>query len=520
MTNEAQRLVEGALFTDQYELTMAQLYWRQGLHERPARFDYTFRSYPDYGKHQAGYCVAAGLGWLLDWVDSVRFTADDLVHLRSQQTGTGVPRFDEGFLRWLGSSGGFGAVEIKAVAEGRVVHPYAPIVTVEGPLATCQILETSLLNHLNYATLVATKASRVAAAARGGTVLEFGMRRGPGFGANAGSRAALIGGAHFSSNVGLSHLVGIPPKGTHAHSLVQAFMALGGGELEAFEAFAAAYPDECLLLVDTVDTLNSGVPNAIRVFEQLRTQGHQPLGIRLDSGDLAYLAVQSARLLDDAGFPDVGIVLSSNLDELAIWQILSQIEDEAPQYGIDPQALARRLTYGVGTRLMSSQGHPALDGVYKLVGIQDDSARWVPAIKVSEDRAKLPIPGRKRVWRLYDTRGSATADVVAGPDENITPGVGLTLHHPYQSGLARALETGQLAEVEELLVPMWRDGSRLDDGSVETARSRRAADVARLDPGVRRLVNPHIYHVSLTDAVKQLQDDLVAAAKRPNPSDG
>ena len=500
---ERQR-TEGALFTDQYQLTMAQLYFEQGLHERQAQFDYTFRTYPDYGRHQAGYCVLSGLEWLLDWMQQTRFVAADIDPLRKQRAASGAPLFDAGFLEWLEAHGHFGALTMDAVPEGRVVHAYAPVVTVTGPLAMAQILETSLLNHLNYQTLIATKASRVVESARDGKVLEFGMRRGPASGTNAGTYAALVGGVDFSSNVGLSHAVGLPPRGTHAHSMVQVFMALGLGELEAFRAFAARYPDDAILLVDTIDTLQSGVPNAITVFDELRSRGHVPGGIRLDSGDLAYLAIRSAQMLNAAGHGDVSIVLSSNLDELAIWQILSQIEQEAARYDVDPDALIARLVYGVGTRLVSSQGHAALDGVYKLVAVAEDGG-WAPAIKISETREKIPIPGRKQLWRVYDRRGYAPADAV------IDGAAGATLHHPYRTGVRRWLGPGEMAEVEPLLQRVWRSGRTLPERSIEHAREWRRRDLDRLDRGVRRLVNPHIYHVSLTDEMAALRDRLIAA---------
>lgn len=513
-------LAEGALFTDQYQLTMAQLYWRRGLHERRARFDYFFRHYPDYGEHQAGYCVFAGLGWLLEWMEETRFRPADLERLAGQRTATGEPRFDPGFLAWLGEHGHFGELRLHAIPEGRVVHAHEPIVMIEGPLAMAQILETSLLNHLNYQTLVATKASRVAEAGRGRPVLEFGLRRGPDRGANAGARAALVGGADFTSNVGVSHLLGLDPKGTHAHSMVQAFMALGLGELEAFRAFAEVYPDECILLVDTVDTLDSGIPHAIEVFEELRAKGHRPVGVRLDSGDLAYLAIRAARMLDDAGFPEVAIVLSSELDELALWQILSQIDGEAPRYGVDPEALVARLVYGVGTRLITSEGHPALDGVYKLVAVEGDDGRWTPAIKLSETPAKMPIPGEKHVWRIYDERGLATADLVTEVDEVPTPDRAIRLHHPHAEGVGRTLEPDRITDVELLHVPVFEGAALVEPDDLEAARERRRRDLDRLDPGVRRLVNPHRYHVSLSDRVKALQSRLVEAARRQNVVDG
>ena len=442
MTGDRRDLIEGFLFTDQYQLTMAQLYWRIGMADRGAQFDHFFRRYPDYGEHKAGYVVTAGLGWLLDWIEHTRIQPSDLEALRSQVGSTGEPRFAAGFLEWLESAGNFDAITIRAVPEGRIVHANAPIAVVEGPLALAQIIETSLLNHLNYQTLIATKASRVAEQARGGTVLEFGMRRGPAAGTNAGTRAALIGGANASSNVGVSHLLELDPKGTHAHSMVQLFMAIGEGELAAFRAYADLYPDECVLLVDTIDTLKSGIPNAIAVFDELRAAGHRPLGIRLDSGDLAHLAVRAARLLNDAGFPEVSIVLSSDLDEMAMWQIREQIGEEAGGYGLDAGSVTSRLMYGVGTRLISSHGYPALGGVYKLVGI-DENGGWTPAIKISDTPEKMPIPGDKQLWRVYDDRGLATADVVSGGGEVLRPGETLRVFHPHRSGMSRQLTSSE-----------------------------------------------------------------------------
>ncbi len=506
-------LIEGFLFTDQYQLTMAQLYWKSGLAERTAQFDYFFRRYPDYGEHQAGYAVTAGLGWLLDWIDRTRVRPEDIEVLRAQRDVSGKPRFDEGFLSWLEGAGSFDALTLRAVAEGRVVHAHEPIAIVEGPLALAQLLETSLLNHLNYQTLIATKASRVVEQARGGAVLEFGMRRGPDVGTNAGTRAALIGGADASSNVGISHILGVDPRGTHGHSMVQLFVALGEGELEAFRTYAEMYPDECVLLVDTIDTLGSGIPNAITVFEELRRDGHRPVGIRLDSGDLAHLAVRAARMLDDAGFPDTSIVLSSDLDELAMWQIRAQINEEAPAYGLDPDEVVGRLMYGVGTRLISSNGYPALGGVYKLVGI-DDHGTWKPAIKISETPEKMPIPGRKRLWRVYDDRGLATADIVSGAAETLRPGEAIHVHHPHRAAVGRVIPASASTEVEKLLVTVHSGGKRHDgDPDLEELRRRRATDLERLDVGVRRLINPHRYHVSVTDSVKALQDRLVAEAR-------
>ena len=508
---------DGLLGTDQYQLAMAQVYWKEGLADRPAQFDYFFRRYPDYGTHQAGYCIAAGLGWLLEWMERVRFESEDLELLASQETRAGKKRFDPGFLQWLGEHGTLDGVTVEAVPEGRVVHANAPIAVVRGPLAMTQILETPFLNRMNYPTLIATKAARVDDAARGNAVLEFGMRRGPHSGTHAGGRAALIGGADFTSNVVVSHALGVDPKGTHAHSMIQAFMALGDDEAEAFRKFARLNPDECVLLVDTIDVIDSGVPNAIEVFEELRNQGHEPAGIRIDSGDLAYMTIQSAVLLNDAGFEEVAIVLSSDLDELVIWQILSQLEAEAPRYGLDPAALVGRVTFGVGTRLITSHGDSALGGVYKLVAIEDDSGEWKPALKISENIEKMPVPGSKTLTRIYDQRGLATADIIAIRGEDPLSSDPVELFHPHRE-VHRSIDKGSVSDSEDLLESVFADGRR-DDGEpdLEELRRRRRSDLDRLDSGVRRLVNPHIYHVSLTAAMKELQTSLVRELSDGDP---
>lgn len=505
-------LAEGALYTDQYQLTMAQLYWQQGIHERRARFEHFFRRYPDYGRHQAGYCIAAGHAFFGEWVRTARFGTAELDALRHHRGEDGHRLFDEGFLQWLGEVGSFGALDIQAVPEGRVVHANAPMTVVEGPLALAQIIETPLLNQLNFQTLIATKASRVRQAARGGSVLEFGMRRAPDRGATAGTRAALVGGADFSSAVGVSHMVGFTPQGTHSHSLVQVYMAMGLGEIGAFRAYAEAYPDDTLLLVDTIDTLGVGVPNAITVFRELRDQGHEPVGIRLDSGDLAHLAVQSARQLDEAGFPDASIVMSSGLDELAIWQIRNQIHDEAPSYGLDPDKVMARLVYGVGTKMATSDGDPNLDGVYKLVALErEDGSTWDPAIKVSDTPAKVVNPGRKQVARIYGHRGKAVVDLMALLDEELA--VPLHVNHHADPILERTIT--RISRVEQLLEPFSSDPVDQRE-AILVARDRRDADLARLDPGVLRLVNPHVYHVSLSDRIAEMKSRLITEARTSN----
>jgi nicotinate phosphoribosyltransferase len=503
------RISEGILFTDMYQLTMAQLYYRMGFHELKVQFDHFFRENPNYGSHKAGYCVNAGLEWLVDWIDETHFRKKEIEYLRTLENRKGKRVFDTDFLDWLEKYGNFDGLHMCSIPEGRVIHPNTPLNVIQGPLAMAQILETALLNKLNYQILIATKAARIRDIGRGQILLEFGLRRAQDLGANAGARAALIGGADFTSNVGISSVLGYPPKGTHAHSMVQLFITLGMSEIDAFRAYAEIYPDDCLLLVDTINTLESGIPNAIKVFEELKRKGHTPIGIRLDSGDLAFLSIQAARLLNNAGFNEASIVLSNNLDELVIWQIITQITQEAHRYGLDADHVIGRLVFGVGTRLITSWGEPALGGVYKLVAVCDDG-RWKPAIKISESPSKIPNPGYKRVWRIYDQRGKATADLIGLADENIEDKNRIVLRHPSDHLKYRILEEGQISELESLLVDIFQDGKLVYNfPTIDEIREQRIEDVRRLDPGVRRIMNPHIYHVSITQKLWDLKQDLI-----------
>ena len=503
----------GVLLTDQYQLTMAQLYFKLGIHETTAQFDHFFRSNPDYGIHKAGFCIYAGLGSLLDWLDESVFGENEIHYLRHQKSAAGEPLFKEDFLGWLQNDFSAKAVNLYAMQEGRVVHPNVPIHVVEGPLAVGQIIETGLLNIVNYQTLVATKAARIKQSAHGQLLMEFGLRRAQGLGAVNGTRAALIGGADFSSNVGASHVLGFTPKGTHAHSMVQVFLGMGQSELDAFQAYADLYPDDCLLLVDTIDTLGSGVPNAIKVFENLKRKGHRPVGIRLDSGDLAHISIKAAKMLNEAGFPEVSIVLSNDLDELVIWQIITQIQEEATRYGVDPEKLIHRLTYGVGTKLITSSGDSALDGVYKLVAISQQN-EWVPTLKISENIDKTLNPGNKRVWRVYDQRSKATADLVALYDEDVRNQRPLVLHHPTLATKQRCLDADEIDHIEKLLIPVIRDGEIVADRpTIPEMWAMRDADIEALDPGVRRIMNPHTYHVSLSKKLWDLKQAMIRKTK-------
>jgi nicotinate phosphoribosyltransferase len=291
--------------------------------------------------------------------------------------------------------------------------------------------------------------------------------------------------------------------------MVQLFKALGQDELAAFRAFAEVYPDDCLLLVDTINTLESGMPNAIKVFEELRRKGHEPVGIRIDSGDLAYLSIQAAQMLNQAGFPDTSITLSSELDEMVIWQIQTQIMAEAPRYGVDPNDLLKRLVYGVGTHLITSEGQPALGGVFKLVAVQKNG-QWEPAIKLSDTPLKTPNPGHKDVWRIYDKRGMATADLLTLTEEDVWQDNQFMLRHPADSTKYRLLRRSDVGSYEPLLTDILKEGKLVYTRTgIEEARARRDLDLARLDEGVKRLIYPHIYHVSLSDKLWNLKQQLI-----------
>ncbi|WP_028574564.1 nicotinate phosphoribosyltransferase [Desulfonatronovibrio hydrogenovorans] len=514
MNQEQKKIATGILYTDQYQLTMAQFYFQMGLHKNEVQFEYFFRKYPDYGSHKAGYCIFAGLEWLLDWMGDVKFRDLELDLLKNQKSSSGKPFYDPSFLAWLKDNGSFDQISIRSMSEGRVIHPNVPVAVVQGPFAMAQILESSLLNHLNYQSLVATRASRIRQAGRNRVVLEFGMRRGQDLGANAGARGALIGGADFTSNVGISHVLGFPPKGTHAHSMIQAFMALGYSELDAFRAFAQVYPDDCVLLVDTLNTLESGVPNAIKVFEELKKKGHEPRGVRIDSGDLAHLSVLARKMLDANGFSKTFITLSNQLDEMVITQIINQIIEEAPSYGVDPDHVVNRLVFGVGTRMLTSSGQCALDGVYKLTAIKKNQV-WKPAIKISETPAKTINPGFKKNWRIYDQRGKATVDLICLDHERPDQEESIFLHHPVEAQTYRSLNRSGISRIECLLKEVFLKGRPCrEHPSIDRIRKIRDADLNHLDPGVKRLINPHIYHVSLSRELWNLKQAMVRSRQK------
>lgn len=504
-----QTVTEGFLFIDHYELVMTQLYFKLGIHEQSVQFEHFFRKYPDYGSHKAGYCVNAGLEWFVDWLENTHVTELDIQYLKECKSTGNKRLFEDDFLKWLMINGNLLQINLKSIPEGRVIHPNVPITIVTGSLAIAQLLETSLLNQINYQILIATKASRIKEIVKEQPILEFGARRAQDRGANAGTRAALIGGADFTSNVGISNLLGLPAKGTHAHSMVQMFLALGKTELDAFEAFAELYPDDCVLLVDTIDTLNSGLPNAIKVFEKLKRLGHKPAGIRLDSGDLAYLTIKCAVELDKAGFPETKIILSNELDELRIWQILSQIKKESQSYGLDPDKIIRRLIFGVGTNLITSSGDSALSGVYKIAAVKNNG-EWLPTLKISETAKKMTLPGEKQVWRIIEKSGKATADLICSEDEKPHLYENLTLINALDDKERREILQKDILKLDPLLIEIINDGKiNYDFPTLQEIRTLREKDLSLLDFGVKRLINPHYYQVSISKNIWEMKQKLL-----------
>lgn len=477
-----------ALLTDFYELTMMSGYWRTGRHELPASFEYFFRDLPP----DNGFAIAAGLEQLLDFVEHFRFTECDLDYL------SGLSVFPAAFLDYLRDFRL--SCDIWAVPEGTVVFPHEPVLRVEGPLAEAQLLETAVLNALNYPTLIATKTARICLAANGDTVMEFGLRRAQGpDGGISGARAAYVGGAHATSNVLAGKLFGIPVRGTHAHSWVMSF----DDELTAFRAYAALYPESCLLLVDTYDTLTSGLPNALTAFAELRAAGRDPRpAIRLDSGDLARLSKIAYRMFTDAGFDDPLIVASNELDEYLIADLKRQG--------------ARINSWGVGTHLITSSNYPALGGVYKLMATMSEGA-WEPRIKTSSNPVKMTDPGRKRLIRYRDGEGRPLGDVMYLADEE--PSSGPRIAYEGRSELGFPLVLEGVASGEDLLEPVVQSGRRVGaPPPLDDVRARSIAEVRSLPEELRRLRNPEIYRVGLSPALARLKAHLIHDATEKLPA--
>ncbi len=461
-----------AMYTDYYQLTMAQGYFLSGRAETSSCFDYFFRENPFNG----GYTLFAGLSDVLELIDGYHFGAEDIEFLKEQG-------FRDEFLQFLRTFRFRGT--IYSVREGEVVFPVEPILRVEGTIIEGQIIETLLLNLINFESLIATKASRIRTAAGTRRILDFGLRRAQGLGGIHASKAAIIGGVDATSNVYTAFHYALAMSGTQAHSWVQSF----DDELSAFRKFAEIYPDKCSLLVDTYNTLKSGVPNAIIVAKELEARGHRLLAIRLDSGDLAYLSKHARAMLDEAGLPYIKIVVSNQLDEYVIRSLL--VEQEAP---ID--------VFGVGTRLVTGQASSALDGVYKL-----SMSGGEPRLKFSENYTKLTLPGVKNVFRSTNGDGLFYADAVALVDEALPDTI---LHPLFPEQRSSLLECSS----EPLLHKVMESGKIvLAQSTLESAAYARER-LAQLAPEHKRFEYPHIYKVGITPALMHLRTTLVEEFKK------
>ena len=480
-----------ALLTDLYQLTMAYGYWKLGRAEREAVFHLSFRRNPFSG----GFTVACGLHDAIDYLAGLRFQPDDLSYLASLRGNDERPLFEGAFLDYLANMRF--SCDVDAVPEGTVVFPHEPLVRVTGPILQAQIIETPLLNLLNFQTLIATKAARVCQAARGEPVLEFGLRRAQGIdGGLSASRAAYVGGVAATSNVLAGKLFGIPVKGTHAHSWVMSF----DDEPEAFEAYAPAKPNNSVVLVDTYDTLE-GVRHAVQVGRKLRAAGHEMMGIRLDSGDLAYLSIEARRILDEGGFPDAKILASNDLDEHTIASLKQQG--------------ATISVWGVGTRLVTAYDQPALGGVYKLSAIRDDqdAKKWRYKLKLSEQIAKVSNPGIHQVRRFGspgDYVGDAIYDTQLGPATDATGAC--TFVDPTDPTRRKTVPPG--TPHQDLLVPVFRKGKQAyQPPTLPAVRQRAAEQLSAFHGGIKRFMNPHQYPVGLELRLSELKTQLVLRAR-------
>ncbi|PWN06738.1 nicotinate phosphoribosyltransferase [Gracilimonas sp. 8A47] len=461
-----------ATYTDQYQITMSQVYFHRGMKNETAIFDYFFRKTPFGG----GFVVFSGLEDLLETVQKLKFDDKDLKLLRDEG-------MDDEFLDYLETFRFTGTV--RSAREGDLVFPNRPVVSVEAPIIEAQLMETLLLNTLNYQSLIATKAARMKLSAGDRTLVDFGLRRAPGTGGYSASRAAVIGGFDATSNVRSGRDYNIPISGTMAHSFVQRY----DDELSAFRDFAAIRPHDCVLLVDTYDTIKSGVPNAIKVGKEMEKEGHKMKGIRLDSGDLAWLAKKSRAMLDEAGLGYVKIAASNQLDEHVIKSLLEQ---GAP---ID--------FFGVGTSLVTGRPDAALDGVYKL-----SYANGEPRLKLSESVEKINLPDRKQVYRMLNEDGTLFgAEAVALQSENAPD----HMYHPSEPGASMDLSGLQK---EPLLSEVMKDGERLTQPkSLQEIREFSQGQVGKLPDEYKRFENPHIYKVGLSKKLKEVRDGLISDHK-------
>ena len=470
------------LLTDLYELTMMQGYYEKGQNENVI-FDVFFRQNPCNN----GYSVCAGLDQVIDYIKNLHFTYDDVDYLR----GLGI--FKEDFLHYL--SGFHFSGDIYAIPEGTVVFPKEPLLKVVAPIMEAQLVETAILNIINHQSLIATKTSRIVFAANGDGIMEFGLRRAQGPDAGLyGARAAMIGGCVGTSNVLAGQMFDVPVMGTHAHSWIMSFP----DEYTAFKTYAEMYPDNCTLLVDTYDTLKSGVPNAIRVFQEFKDAG-KPLikyGIRLDSGDLAYLSKEARKMLDEAGFPEATICASNDLDEFLLHDLKMQ------GAAID--------SWGVGTTLITSKDCPSFGGVYKLAAIQNEEGEFVPKIKISENTEKITNPGNKTIYRIYEkASGKIKADLICFADEVIDPKQDLLLFDPMDTWKKTKLAGGTYT-VREILLPIFKNGECLyKSPTLKEIAAYCREEKDTLWDETKRLFYPHRVYVDLSQKLYAVKQSLL-----------
>ena len=474
-----------ALLTDLYQLTMAYGYWKSGRAELEAVFHLFFRKAP----FQSGFTIAAGLATAIDFLKSFHFTDADLQFLATLTGNDNQPLFEPGFLEYLRTLRF--TCEVDAIPEGTVVFPNEPLLRIKGPILQCQLMETALLNLLNFQSLIATKAARVCLATRGEPVMEFGLRRAQGVdGALAASRAAYIGGCAATSNVLAGKMFGIPVRGTHAHSWVMSF----DDEREAFLAYAEAVPNNCVFLVDTYDTLE-GVRHAVETGKWLREHGYEMVGIRLDSGDLAWLSIEARKILDEAGFPKAVIIASNNLDE----HIIASLKEQGAQINV----------WGVGTKMITAYDQPALGGVYKLSAIRGKDGQWAYKVKLSEQSAKISNPGIQQVRRFRSAKEFIGDGIYNEETGAPTP---LTIVDPQDS--TRRKHMGPETEFEDLLVPIFRQGELVYQmPDLTDIRQRVQAQIGMFHPGIKRFVNPHEYPVGLELGLHEMKMKLILHAR-------
>ena len=470
-----------ALLTDLYQMTMSYGYWKNGLHDKEAVFHLFFRKCPFRG----GYAIAAGLELVIDYLKNFRFDKSDLDYLATLKGSDDEPLFEEKFFEYL--SGMEFSCDVEAMPEGTTAFPFEPMVRVTGPLIQAQLLETPILNLINFSSLIATKASRVCSAADGDEVLEFGLRRAQGIdGALTAARSAYIGGCSSTSNVLAGKLFGIPVKGTHSHSWVMTFE----DEQESFEAFADALPGNCVFLVDTYDSIE-GVKKAITVGKQLKEKGKKMLGIRLDSGDLAYLSKVSRQMLDEAGFEDAVIVASNELDETIIGDLKKQG--------------AKIAVWGVGTNLITAKDQPALDGVYKLSAVRDKGEDWQFRLKLSEQMTKISNPGVLQVRRFHNQQ-EHVADAIYNEGDDLSGGCSIV--DPLDSTRQKKIDPN--LSHKELLVPIFRKGKCVyTPPSLQEIRKNVQTELSRLHEGIKRFIFPHQYVVGLERSLYDRKLELI-----------